>query len=167
MPSNQLIWLFAIVICVLLGLALLRAFFDKWFPLRKYLYRKKDFLMTRGEHQFFDILEEVVGNKYYLFPQIHLSTILDHKAKGQSWMGAFMHINQKSVDYVICDKNYIKPLLAIELDDKSHERADRQERDVEVERILNGAGLPLLRVPERDSYDKVKLSQEIDQKILK
>src|SRR5882724_6535449 len=97
MPSNQLIWLFAIVICVLLGLALLRAFFDKWFPLRKYLYRKKDFLMTRGEHQFFDILEEVVGNKYYLFPQIHLSTILDHKAKGQSWMGAFMHNHKKSV----------------------------------------------------------------------
>ena len=44
-----------------------------------YNYKKKDFLMSRPEHEFFDILVEVIGNQYYVFPQIHLSTILDNK----------------------------------------------------------------------------------------
>lgn len=37
-------------------------------------------------------------------------------------------------------------MLAIELDDWSHQRTDRQERDQEVERILAGAAMPLLRI---------------------
>jgi hypothetical protein len=98
-----------------------------------YNYKKKDFLMSRAEHEFFDILVEVAGNQYHVFPQIHLSTILDNKVVGQNWRGAFRHIDEKSVDFVICDKAYIKPILAIELDDKTHEREDRKGRDGEVE----------------------------------
>jgi len=45
-------------------------------------------------------------------------TVLEHRIKGQDWKAAFRRINGKSVDFVICDKAYIKPLLAIELDGK-------------------------------------------------
>src|ERR1035437_7044871 len=90
-----------------------------------YKYTRKDFLISRPEHEFFDILVEILENKYHVFTQVHLPTILDHKIKGQTWKAAFSHINGKSVDFVICDKAYIKPLLVIELDDKSHDRLDR------------------------------------------
>jgi very-short-patch-repair endonuclease len=130
-----------------------------------YNYKKKDFIMSRAEHEFFDILVEVVGNQYYVFPQIHLSTILDNKVVGQNWRGAFRHIDEKSVDFVICDKAYIKPILAIELDDRTHEREDRKGRDGEVERILNESGLVLLRFGNNGSFNKEEINRLILEKL--
>ena len=130
-----------------------------------YNYKKKDFLMSRAEHEFFNILVEAVGNQYYVFPQIHLSTILDNKVVGQNWRGAFRHIDEKSVDFVICDKAYIKPILAIELDDKTHEREDRKGRDGEVERILNESGLALLRFGNNGSFNKEEIKRLILEKL--
>ena len=130
-----------------------------------YNYKKKDFLMSRAEHEFFDILVEVVGNQYQVFPQIHLSTILDNKVVGQNWRGAFRHIDEKSVDFVVCDKAYIKPILAIELDDRTHGREDRKGRDEEVERILNESGLALLRFGNNGSFNKEEIKRLISEKI--
>lgn len=111
----------------------------------KYRYRRKDFIMTKAENDFFDVIMQAVGDNYHVFPQVHLSEFLDHKVKGQNWQHALHYINQKSVDYVICDKQYRRPLLAIELDDWSHNSTIRQERDANVERIFQESGMPLLR----------------------
>lgn len=127
-----------------------------------YKYNRKEFLISRAEHEFFDILVEVLGGQYYVFTQVHLPTILDHKIRnGQNWKGAFSHINGKSVDFVICDKAYIKPLLAIELDDRSHEREDRIERDSIVEQMLKDANMPLLRFPNNGSFNKEEIKKLI------
>ncbi len=128
---------------------------------RQYKYQKKDYLLSRAEHQFFDVLVDALGDHYYVFPQIHLITLLDHKINGQNWRGAFRHIDEKSVDFVICDKSYIKPLVAIELDDKSHGTENRIERDEEVKRILQDAGVPLLRFENHGSFDKEEIKNRI------
>lgn len=130
-----------------------------------YKYTRKDFLISRPEHEFFDILVDILGNQYHVFTQVHLPTILEHKIKGQTWKAAFSHINGKSVDFVICDKKYIKPLLAIELDDKSHEREDRIERDSEVERMLQEAGMPLVRFGNNGLFNKEEISRIVLEKL--
>lgn len=127
----------------------------------KFNYIKKDFLMSRAEHEFFDILISIVGNEYHIFPQIHLPTILNHKVTGQNWRGAFRHIDEKSVDFVLCDKKYIKPLLVIELDDKTHQDPFRVERDLEVESILKEAEVPILRIENRGSFNKDQIANQI------
>lgn len=128
---------------------------------RGYDYKKRDFFMSRAEHECYDALIAAVGKDYYIFPQAHLTSIVDHKIKGQNWRGAFRHIDEKSVDFVLCDKNYIAPRLAIELDDRTHERLDRKLRDGEVERILKCAGLPLLRLDNHGSFDSIDVAQKI------
>ena len=130
-----------------------------------YKYTRKDFLISRPEHEFFDILVELVGAQYHIFTQVHLPTVLEHKVVGQNWKGAFSHINGKSVDFVLCDKAYIKPLLAIELDDKSHERLDRIERDSEVERMLQEAGVPLVRFANHGTFDKEEIKKQVLEKL--
>ena len=50
-----------------------------------------------------------------------------------------------TVDYVLCEKTTFKPVYAVELDDSTHNRNDRQERDREVERIFEGTDLKLVR----------------------
>ncbi len=129
----------------------------------KYRYTRKQFFLTRAEHECYDALVAAVGEKYHIFAQVHLPTILDNKAKGQNWRAALAHINRKSVDFVLCDKAYISPKLAIELDDKSHERPDRQERDREVERILSDAGVPLLRLENRGRFDPADLKFRVNE----
>jgi len=118
--------------------------------------------MSRAEHECYDALMLAVGNDFYIFPQVHLPTIVDSKVVGQNWRGAFKHINEKSVDFVLCDKAYIAPKLVIELDDRSHERIDRQERDIEVESILAGANLPLLRLENHGSFKPEELTSKIN-----
>ena len=110
-----------------------------------YGYKRKQFFTTKAEHIFYKELLQVVGNDYFVFAQVHLSTIFDEKVRGQNWRASRAHISLKSVDFVLCDKEYVSPKLAIELDDWSHAHADRRKRDAEVERIFLEAGIPLLR----------------------
>lgn len=130
-----------------------------------FMYRRKTYIMTHAEQDFFFRLTKATEGRYYIFPQVHLSAIIDHKIKGQSWRGAFRHINGKSVDYVLCDKALLKPLLAIELDDYSHDGEVRRIRDEEVERIFNYAQLPLLRFREIASFSDSDISTLIQNKI--
>ena len=106
--------------------------------------------MTRAEGEFFIKLDNAVRERYYVFPQVHLSAILDHRVKEQDRNYAFRHINGKSVDYVLCDRITLQPIYAIELDDYTHEQVDRRKRDSEVERIFDEANLPLVRFKSRD-----------------
>lgn len=102
--------------------------------------------MTPNERQFFSVLVEILGDDYYVYPQVHLSAIVAEKVAGQDWESAFRHVNGKSVDYVVCDKRTTELLLAIELDDIGHEGGVRHERDVEKQRILKEADVVLMRV---------------------
>ena len=133
----------------------------------KYRYNRKNFFLTRAEHECYDALAQAVGSEYLLFAQVHLPTIVDHTVRGQDWRAALAHINRKSVDFVLCDKEHISPKLAIELDDKSHERSDRQERDREVERILKEAGIPLLRLENHGVFNPSELATKIRELALK
>lgn len=110
-----------------------------------YRYTRKDSLMTRAETEFFWKLNQVVQDRYFVFPQVHLSAVLDHHVDGQEWKYAFRHINGKSVDYVLCDRTTLRPTYAIELDDYTHDKIDRKKRDAEVERIFEEAKFPLVR----------------------
>jgi hypothetical protein len=109
----------------------------------KYQYGRKDFIMTLAEHECYDALVAEMGAIYHFFPQIHLDAIVFPKNTQKDRLYAFRHINQKSLDFVACDKKSIRPLFAIELDDKTHNLPKRIERDTEVQRILHGAGIPL------------------------
>jgi len=128
----------------------------------KYQYKRKDFFLSRAEHACYDALIDAVGSDYYIFSQVHLPTIVDNKIVGQYWRGAFRHIDENSVDFVLCDKKYISPKLVIELDDQTHERLDRQKRDKEVERILQEAGLPLLRLENHGKFNPSELLEKIN-----
>lgn len=135
-------------------------------PQFKHAYLKKEYLLTKTEVQFFRLLEQIVKDQYYLFPQIHLASLLQVKSDERNRIGYFNRIIRKSVDFVICDKEYLKPLLAIELDDESHYRSDRQERDQFVNQALNSVGLKSLRIRVASSYNFEELKSQVLQSLL-
>ena len=163
--NKLLIGLGFVVIVIVLRIITLGKTRNKISAKKEYKYKKKNFFLSRAEHECYDALITAVGKDYYIFPQVHLPTIIDHKIIGQNWKGAFSHINGKSVDFVLCDKTYISPKLAIELDDRTHERPNRKERDSEVERILKDVGLPLLRLENHGRFNPEELAKKINDKL--
>ena len=66
-------------------------------------------------------------------------------------------ISSKHYDFVLADPESLTVALCIELDDRSHDRPERRERDDFLNRATKGAGVLLLRVPARQSYDPAEL----------
>jgi Protein of unknown function (DUF2726) len=64
---------------------------------------------------------------------------------------------------VLCDPQNFAPVLVIELDDASHERADAQDRDGFKNQALGAAQLPILRVKASRSYQVAQVRQGVDQ----
>lgn len=126
----------------------------------KYSYIAKKHLMTASEEKFFKVLCDIFEHKCYIIPQVHLSTLFDHKVKGQDWRAAFYHINGKSVDFVLCRRSDLSPLCAVELDDRTHDMDIRVERDTEVERIFSCANLPLVRIRNSKYLTKQQITSE-------
>lgn len=69
---------------------------------------------------------------------------------------------QKHVDFVLYDQRTLCVLLAIELDDASHDRPERQRRDEFVDEVFRGTGLQLLRVKAAFRYNVVGVRISID-----
>jgi len=149
----------AMVFLVLLLIAV--KLFEEFNRARKprFEYRRKDCVMTNAEQECYHALVSEMGLDYFFFPQIHLDAIVQPTADRNDRFLAFRHINQKSVDFVACDKKQLRPLFAIELDDKTHSQPKRVERDKEVERILHGAGIPLIRIENRGRFDQKRLAE--------
>lgn len=116
--------------------------------------------LTQAEKDFFDVLEGIIRNKYYIFPQINISKLFLIE-KGNNYYKHYNRINRKSVDFVLVDKNSLTPLLAIELDDSSHNRQDRMDRDNFVDDIFKNAEIPLLRIKCSREYNIQDISNLI------
>ena len=127
----------------------------------QYRYYAKPYVMTSRENECFKILNEIFSSKWFVVPQVHLSALLDYRVKGQNWNAAFRHINGKSVDFVLIGKESYKVICVIELDDSTHSKPDRIERDVEIERMFKEAKIPLARISKFESMTKPELAKAI------
>ncbi|MEO0599725.1 MAG: DUF2726 domain-containing protein, partial [Chloroflexota bacterium] len=64
---------------------------------------------------------------------------------------------------IYCNATTMRPLFGIELDDKSHQRKDRQARDTFVDGVFDTANLPLLHIPAQRSYRTSDIELQIAQ----
>ena len=111
-----------------------------------YVYSNKPYIMTDREMEFFRRIDRLVRSKYYVFPQVHLDSIINHKIKGQNWKAALASIQRKSVDFVLVDRDTLMTSYAVELDDATHDAESRVERDDLVSGYLARASVPLVRI---------------------
>jgi very-short-patch-repair endonuclease len=110
-----------------------------------------------------------------LFTKVRLGDALDvdrTNAPGRAgeggWQSARNRIDRKHVDVLLCSPSDTRPILVIELDDKSHQRKDRQDRDTFVDAACQGAGLPVLHItciPPSASYDPRQLAAQMTEKL--
>lgn len=125
-------------------------------------YQRKKHFLTPSEQQLFQLLQQLeVLQRYYVFPQLHLSTLLRVKADAKDLMGKFEYINKLYVDFVIFDQHF-QPVLAIELNDPSHFWGARKSRDEFVEQALRDVGVPLLTLTTQDLRSPVEVGEKVE-----
>ena len=123
-------------------------------------YRVRDDFLSPAEFSFYKILSSLGGTRLTIQSKVRLADVFFVSRPNEN-MTYFSRIAQKHLDFLVCDSVTMKPLLGIELDDSSHMRDDRQERDDFVERVFQVAGLPLLRLPVQREYNTREVAAKI------
>jgi len=123
-------------------------------------YRLGDNFLTPAELTFYRVLTTVVGDKAAICPKVNLADLFFVVRPNEN-MAYRNKIDRKHVDFLLCDSKTMKPLLGIELDDKSHRNAERKLRDEFVDQVFEVAGLPLLHVPVQAGYSPGELSAKL------
>ena len=102
-------------------------------------YQQKESLVTNHEKYFYDIFEKNFSDKYKIQTQVNLASVV-------SKLGQFRYQNElyRNIDFGFFEKETLKPLLLIKINDATHEKAERYARDLKVRNILNQAGIKLL-----------------------
>ena len=114
-------------------------------------YRLRDDFLSVTELSFYHRLAYAIQNQAVIFTKIRLADILFVARPDRSYT-YFNRIAARHVDFLLCQPKTLRPLVGIELDDSSHQRPERQARDEFVDRAFAAAGLPLVRMPARQTY---------------
>lgn len=129
-------------------------------------YKKKTYLFdTNSEFYLYKILLELYSDKYFIFPQINYSHLIEPKEI--DWVEKRKYrskIDRKSADFVFCDKEQIIPKLVIELDGSVHKFSSKKSRDEFINEITGIVGLPILHI-KTDNLDKEFIKKIIDEKL--
>ena len=118
----------------------------------EFVYKKKEFLLTKNELYFYSFLKDILKWKYTIMCNVRLIDILT-----PIWENKFIwrsKIIQKHIDFLICTNWYLNPVLAIELNDSSHKKIKRYERDNFLDLAFQSAWLPLLFISTSDFKKK-------------
>ncbi len=128
-------------------------------------YFVRDDFLSLAEQSFYLVLKSITADWAIVCPKVALGDLFYARSSDPSKYRTHTNrIDRKHVDFLLCDPKTVRPILGIELDDKSHQRADRQTRDEFVEQVFLAAKLPLVRIPVRQSYSTSDLSSLLHQK---
>jgi hypothetical protein len=118
-----------------------------------YPYHLRDDFLTAAEHSFYLVLKQAVEDSVVICPKVSLSDVFYAESSDYGEYRTYTNkIDRKHIDFLLCEPKTLRPLAGLELDDKSHQRSDRQERDAFVGEVFKAAGLPLLRVRVQRQY---------------
>ncbi|MGR5328526.1 DUF2726 domain-containing protein [Photobacterium damselae] len=163
---KDLINLIVIVVIVLIGLRLLRSLSSVSRQKGLDKYRKQEALLTPAELNFYHALKQTIPENCVLSMKVRVADVLkverdQANSDNKAWFAAFRKISQKHFDFVVCKSEDMSYVCAIELNDRSHQRKERIERDEFLRSACNTAKLPLIEIIAAKSYDVDELSQQI------
>lgn len=117
-------------------------------------------LLSAAEKSFLAALDEAAAGSMRVFAKVRLMDLILPAQGTARRQTAINKIQSKHVDFVLCDKATLAVLGVVELDDRSHEEPDRRDRDGFVDGAVKSAGIPIVHVAAKASYDVTELRSE-------
>jgi very-short-patch-repair endonuclease len=107
-------------------------------------------LLTEAEQVLYRRLQEALPS-HIVFAQVQLLQVVRFKGRTRE-LSVMNRISQLSLDFLVVTSD-TRVVAAIELDDSSHDRAERKASDARKTHALKSAGIPLLRWSVRKAPD--------------
>lgn len=120
-------------------------------------------LLTPTEAAFFPVIYDIANDcGLFLFCKVRLADVAKTAPAENynTYMKYFGKVKSKHLDFVLCNSEFI-PIVAVELDDASHENKPNRENDMLKDAVLESIDLPLIRVPVASRYDRRRLERSI------
>jgi hypothetical protein len=117
-------------------------------------YEAREHFFSPAERSFLGVLDQAVADQYRVFGKVRVADVVEAKSSltRTDWQRTFNRIKAKHFDFVLCAKQDLRVVCVIELNDQSHKRRDRQDRDSFLSEICRDISLPLLQMPAKQAY---------------
>jgi hypothetical protein len=121
-------------------------------------------LLTATETRFYQVLHAVAGKRVVVCPKMRLADLFRAQSahpNSKPYANFYKQIASRSVDFVLCERYTLQPLLAIELYDHSLPRGERKKRDVFMDKVFKAGKLPILHLVAQEDYNTRSLAHRI------
>ncbi len=120
-------------------------------------------LLTAAEQKFYEALDAAIDGRLLILSKVRLADLLVVTSTSRSARyRVFRSIACKHVDFVLAEVENLHPIAAIELDDSSHQRADRRLRDQLLDDLFAKASFPLLRFRAAANYSSRLIEERVE-----
>ncbi len=124
-------------------------------------------LLTPAERLFMQSLEIATDGRWRISFKVRVADVIEvTSADRRERQRLFRRIAAKHIDFLLTEPETFEPVLAVELDDSSHDRLERRERDEFLDELFRAAQLPLVRVEAASRYSPNKISRTLEEALV-
>lgn len=150
-----MIWIVLVILLIIIIIvAMAKLAPPKQQATTEFEYQKIEALFTPAERSFLGTLTLAVNDDIKILGKVRVADVITPKKSSQRahWQKAFNKISAKHFDFLLCKKDDLSPICAIELNDSSHKNKKRAERDVFLANACHSTGLPLIQITAKATY---------------
>lgn len=105
-------------------------------------------LLTDAELQLFHFMENNLCqiDRIVILAKVRLADIAEVDTRVTLNKDFLWKITNKHVDFLICDRNTLDVICAVELDDYTHETQEAKEKDLFIMQVLDSVGIKTVRI---------------------
>jgi len=128
-------------------------------------YRRCERLLVGPERALYDALLVAAADHHRVFAKVRLSDVIALPPEVPHRWAHWSRIAQKQVDFLLCDRVALAPLLVLEVEPPAG-APHGDERDEFVVAALAAAGIPVLRLPARNVYAPEQLAKAMRERFV-
>lgn len=156
--------LFAMISLIVIVAMLASRLNDNSFP---FPFERKAAIFTPAEKNFQNLVEQAMGSQYRIINRVKLSDIVTIRngISNRAGQTAANNANSKYLDFIICDRNSMKLLGAVDLVDTKG-KGYKVKKDWFVSGALEAAAIPHIRIKVKANYTIDEIRACINSRIL-
>nr|WP_136251852.1 DUF2726 domain-containing protein [Ningiella ruwaisensis] len=125
-------------------------------------------LFTAAERQFLTLIEQATGNEFRVLCRVKLIDLLALRSNTDKKIAnsALLRAGAKQVDFVLCERKDMTPVMAIDLVYGSGKDGHNTQRDFFVSGALDTASIPHVRIKAKAGYSVNDIRECIEAKLI-
>ncbi|MFC3123279.1 DUF2726 domain-containing protein [Agaribacter flavus] len=131
-------------------------------------FSMKKQLFTAAERQFLMLIENAVGTEFRVLCRVRLVDLLSLKSNTNKKLAnsALLKAGNKQIDFVLCDRKDLSPVMAIDLVYGTSKDGHNIQRDFFVSGALDTAMIPHVRIKAKNGYTLAEIRECIETKLI-